>query len=40
MNLTNVRPIDIMVGCVVTDQLNWFLNAGYTVVKVASGGYE
>ena len=38
MNLTNVRPIDIMVGRVVTDQLNWFLNAGYTVVKVASGG--
>lgn len=38
MNLTNVRPIDIMIGRVVTDQLNWFLNAGYTVVKVASGG--
>lgn len=38
MNLTNVRPIDIMIGRVVTDQLNWFLNAGYTVVKVTSGG--
>lgn len=38
MNLTNVRPIDIMIGRVVTDQLNWFLNAGYTVVNVASGG--
>lgn len=38
MNLTNVKPIDIMVGRVVTDQLNWFLNEGYTVVKVASGG--
>ena len=38
MNLTNVKPIDIMVGRVVTDQLSWFLNAGYTVVKVTSGG--
>lgn len=38
MNLMNVKPIDIMVGRVVTDQLSWFLNAGYTVVKVASGG--
>ena len=38
MNLTNVRPIDVMVGRVVSDQLSWFLNAGYTVVKVVSGG--
>lgn len=40
MNLTNVKPIDIMVGRVLTDQLSWFLNAGYTVVKVASGGMD
>lgn len=38
MNLVNVEPIDIMKGRVVTDQLNLFLNAGYTLVKVASGG--
>ena len=38
MNLEKVKPIDVMVGRVVTDQLNWFLNAGYTLVKVASGG--
>ena len=38
MNLVNVEPIDIMKGRVVTDQLSWFLNAGYTLVKVASGG--
>lgn len=38
MDLTNVRPIDIMIGRVVTDQLSCFLNAGYTLVKVASGG--
>lgn len=38
MNLVNVEPIDIMKGRVVTDQLSWFLNAGYTLVKVDSGG--
>lgn len=38
MNLENVKPVDVIVGRVVTDQLNWFLNAGYTLVKVASGG--
>lgn len=40
MNLVNVEPIDIMKGRVVTDQLSWFLNAGYTLVKVASGGIK
>lgn len=38
MNLTNVKPIDIMKSRVVTDQLSWFLNAGYTLVNVDSGG--
>lgn len=38
MDLVNVEPIDIMKGRVVTDQLSWFLNAGYTLVKATSGG--
>ena len=38
MNLGKVQVVDLMVSKVVTEQLNWFLNAGYTLVKVKSGG--
>lgn len=38
MNLERVKVVDCMVGRVVTEQLNGFLNAGYTLMKVESGG--
>lgn len=38
MNLERVKGVDCMVGRVVTEQLNGFLNAGYTLMKVESGG--